>query len=245
MCEKNMHLERRPSWLVAIPNIRCHLRRRALDLPDGRNDWTSIYEVHVTDKNAKSRLESKSGARSRLIHHTLSGNPQMVTIDNLWDEPVESEPAPHLAVNPVTSSEDPLFLQSDSDNEGRTGGAASRQSKAPDDIGALFDVDNDEENGQLSNVTYEQLRKDALSGGKLPDDAPSGGENQGAHEDPPEEGSILKSKSNKKDEDASTKRTIPKLNEELLLSEKGIPALIKDARQWKPKGKGHEASSFR
>ena len=170
----------------------------------------------------------------------------MATIDNLWDEPVESEPAPHLVGNLVTSSEDPLFLQSDSDNEDRMGTAVSQQSKAPDDIGALFDVDDDEENGRLSSVTYEQLRKDALSGGKVLDDGPSSGENQRATEDPPDEATSVKSKSNKKDEDegaASTKRTIPKLNEELLLSEKGIRALIKEAKQWRPRGKGHEASS--
>lgn len=173
----------------------------------------------------------------------------MATIDDLWDEPIESEPAPHLAVNPVTSSEDPLFLQSDSDNEGRMAAAGSRQSKAPDDIGALFDVnddDDDDGNGQLSNVTYEQLRKDASSGGKVSSDRPSDEENQGAKEDPPKEGLTVNFKSNKGDDGspASTKRKIPKLNEELLLSEKGIPALIKDAKRWQPKGKGHEASCF-
>ena len=166
----------------------------------------------------------------------------MATIDTLWDEPIESEPAPHLAKNPVTPSEDPLFLQSDSDNElgGRTDAAGSRPSKAPEDIGALFDVDDDEENGQLSNVTYEQLRKDALSGGKVADDGSSSGGAEDAHSKGP---STDKFKADKKDEDgnaASTKRKIPKLDEELLLSEKGIPALIKDAKRWQPKGKGHE-----
>lgn len=172
----------------------------------------------------------------------------MATIDNLWDEPVDSEPAPHLAANPATSSEDPLFLQSDSDNEGRAG-VESRPSKAPDDIRALFDVDDDDENGQLSNVTYEQLRKDALSGGRVPDHGTSGPgtEDQGVGEDPPKDGSTARPKSNQKGEEgssASTKRTITKLNEELLLSDKGIQALIKDAKRWQPKGKGHEASYF-
>ena len=162
----------------------------------------------------------------------------MATIDDLWDEPIESEPAPHLATKPATS-EDPLFLQSDSDNEGGAGAAGPSRSKAPDDIGALFDVDDDDENGQLSNVTYEQLRKDAQSGGKVPDDGLLSEGDQGADEGP----SAGKSKPNKKDEaggDGSTKRTIPKLDEELLLSQRGIPALIKDAKQWQPKGKGHE-----
>lgn len=168
----------------------------------------------------------------------------MATIDDLWDEPVESEPAPHLVENPATSTERPLFLQSDSENEETAGTAGSRPSKAPDDIGALFDIDDDDENGQLSNVTYEQLRKDALSGGQVPDDGSSGGEGQGTKEGSPKEGSTAKSKSNEKGEDGSTKRTIPKLNEELLLGEKGIPALIKDAKRWRPKGKGHEVNCF-
>ena len=171
----------------------------------------------------------------------------MATIDNLWDEPVESEPAPHLSANPIISSEDPLFLQSESDNEGRRATAGPRPSKAPDDIGTLFDVGDDDENGQLSNVTYEQLRKDALSGGKASDDDPSNGENQGTKEGPLKGGSTVDPRSNKKGEDgssANTKRTIPKLNEELLLSYKGIPALIEDAKRWRPKGKGHEASCF-
>lgn len=167
----------------------------------------------------------------------------MANIDNLWDDPVESEAAPHLVANPMTSSEDPLFLQSDSDNEGGKDAARSRLSKAPDDIGALFDVDDDE-SGQLSNVSYEQLRKDALSGRKVPDDGPSGGENQGIEEDPPKEGSAVKSKKGEDGDTAGTKRTIPKLDEGLLLSEKGIRALIKDTKRWRPKGKGHEASSL-
>jgi replication fork protection complex subunit Csm3/Swi3 len=163
----------------------------------------------------------------------------MTTIDDLWDEPVESEPAPSLAKKPV-ASEDPLFLQSDSDNEGGTGAAGP--SRAPDDIEALFDVDDDDENGQLSNVTYEQLRRDAQSGGKA-HDGPADGD-QGAEEDPSKGALNAKSKSNKGEDggNENTKRTIPRLDEGLLLSEKGIPALIKDAKQWRPKGKGHEVS---
>jgi replication fork protection complex subunit Csm3/Swi3 len=171
----------------------------------------------------------------------------MATIDNIWDEPLESEPAPHLTENLVTTSEDPLFLQSDSDNEGRTGAAGPRPSKAPDDIGALFDVDDDDnESGRLSSVTYEQLQKDVLSGGRVPDDGPSSGGNQGTKEVPSKAVSTSKSKSGKNSEEntASSKRTIPKLDEELLLSQKGIPALIKDAKQWQLKGKGHEVSYF-
>lgn len=165
----------------------------------------------------------------------------MATIDDLWDEPVESEPASHLATKPATS-EDPLFLQSDSDNEGGTGAAGSRPSKAPDNIGALFEVDGDDEDGQLSNITYEQLRKDALSGGKVPDDEPLG---EGANEGPSKGVSATNSRSDKKDEggdEGATKRTIPKFDEGLLLSDKGIPALTKDAKRWRPKGKGHEVS---
>lgn len=163
---------------------------------------------------------------------------QMATIDDLWDEPIESEPTPHPTTKPATS-EDPLFLQSDSDNEGGAGAAGPSRSKAPDDIGALFEIDDDDENGQLSNVTYEQLRKDAQSGGAVPDDGPLNEGDQGAMEEP----STGKSKS--KDEagnNETTKRRIPKLDEELLLSPKGIPALIKDAKHWEPKGKGHEVS---
>lgn len=169
----------------------------------------------------------------------------MAAIDSLWDEPIESEPA-HPAVTPAVSSEDPLFLRSDSDDEGGTGVSRSRPSKAPEDIGALFDVDDDE-NGQLSNVTYEQLRKDALSGGNPPDDDPSSRGDQEAEEGPSEGVSGAKSTLNKKNDEgnaAGTKRTIPKLDEELLLSEKGIPALIKDAKRWRPKGKGHEVSYY-
>jgi len=194
----------------------------------------------VTDKNAKSRpfLRVASDDPELTYLSQDSSDLLMATIDDLWDEPVESEPAPHLAAKPATS-EDPLFLQSDSDNEGGAGAAGSRQSKAPDDIGALFEVDDDDENGQLSNVTYEQLREDALSGGKVPDEGPSNeGENEGS--------STAKSRLNKKDDDGdkvTTRRTIPKLDEALLLSERGIPALIKDAKRWRPKGKGHEVCS--
>jgi len=167
----------------------------------------------------------------------------MATIDDLWDEPIESEPTPHLVTKPATS-EDPLFLQSDSDNEGGAGATGSRPSKAPDDIGALFEVDDDDENGQLSNVTYEQLRKDALSGGKVPDDGPSNEGDEGAKEDTSKGALAAKSKKGEDEDRQTTKRTIPKLDEGLLLSEKGIPALIKDAKRWRPKGKGHEVGYF-
>ena len=163
----------------------------------------------------------------------------MATLDDLWDEPIESEPVPRPTTKSVTS-EDPLFLQSDSDHEGGTGPSTSR---APDDIEALFDVDDDDENGRLSNVTYEQLRKDAQSGGRVPDEGPSNGADQGTEEGPPDGASTAKSQLDKKGDGGdgeNTKRTIPKLDEGLLLSEKGIPALIKDAKGWQPKGKGHE-----
>jgi len=166
----------------------------------------------------------------------------MATIDDLWAESVESEPAPRLTMQPVPS-EDPLFLQSDSGNEGGTGATRPPPSKAPDNIGALFDVDGDDGDGQLSHVTYEQLRKDAQSGGNIPDDGPSNEGNQGTQEGLPKGVSTAKPQSNKKGEGEdgeNTKRTIPKLDEELLLSNKGIPALIKDAKRWQPKGKGHE-----
>ena len=170
----------------------------------------------------------------------------MATIDDLWDEPVESESAPRPTTKPVTS-EDPLFLQSDSDNEGGTGAAGRSKSRAPDDIEALFAVDDDDENGQLSNVTYEQLRKDAQSGGEVADDGPSNEGNQGTQDGPQDGASTAKSQSNKKGEGGdgeNVKRTIPKLDEGLLLSDKGIPALIKDAKRWQPKGKGHEVGWF-
>jgi len=168
----------------------------------------------------------------------------MTTIDDLWDEAVESEPAPHLTTKTVTSG-DPLFLQSDSDNEGGAGAAGPPPSKAPDDIVALFEVDDDDENGQLSNVTYEQLRKDAQSGGRVPDDGPLNEGDQGTGEGSSKGASSAKSKLKKKGEEGdgeTTKRTVPKLDEELLLGDKGIPALIKDAKRWRPKGKGHEVS---
>ena len=198
----------------------------------------------MTDKNAKARPFLRVAFDDPELTR-LSQDPfdlLMATIDDLWDEPVESEPAPHLAAKPVTS-EDPLFLQSDSDNEGGAGAVGPQPSKAPDDIGALFEVDDDDENGQLSNVTYEQLREDALSGGKVAADGLSNEGNEGGNEGP----STAKSRLNMKDDDGdkvTTKRTIPKLDEALLLSERGIPALIKDAKRWRPKGKGHEVCCF-
>lgn len=165
----------------------------------------------------------------------------MATIDDLWDQPVESEPAPRLATKPA-AFEGPLFLQSDSENEG----GPSLPRKAPDDIGALFEVDDDDNEGEhLSNVTYEQLRKDAQLGGKVPDDGPLDEGNQENEEALLRGASTAEPKLGKKGgggDGENTKGTIPKLDEELLLSDKGIPSLIKDAKHWQPKGKGHEVS---
>ena len=39
----------------------------------------------------------------------------------------------------------------------------------------------------------------------------------------------------------SKRKPIPRLDETLLLSSDGFPALMKEAKKFKPKGKGHEA----
>lgn len=155
----------------------------------------------------------------------------MATIDDIWDEPLAPASPPRRTNSNDDASKNPLFLDSDSDNE-------VGASKVPEEINDLFnDLDTPDE--QIQGITptldLDALRRAASAKHGLTSTPyeilPSSSPHK--ERDDNDKG---------KDEEEPTKKrkTIPRLDEGRLLSPNGIPALMKEAKKFKIKGKGHE-----
>jgi len=154
----------------------------------------------------------------------------MTTIDDIWDEPL-APASPPRQTSSNDASKNPLFLDSDSDNE-------VGASKIPEEINDLFndlDAPDEEVQGITPTLDLDALRRAASAKHGLtstpyeilPSSSPhkEGGGNDKV-----------------KDEEEGTKKrkTRPRLDEGRLLSPNGIPALMEEAKKFKIKGKGHE-----
>lgn len=190
-------------------------------------------------------------------------------LDDIWDEPLAPSPprtAPAAASAPGSPARPSqgarkrttLFLSSDSEGEG-AGGAATKghyrprtPKKVPKDIEALFDdlddvpADDDDAPGELAPaLDLDALRRQADARHArappltpheiLPSSSPSrdvddgnGGGKKGKDDDDDELGGKKK------------RKPLPKLDEARLLGPQGFPALVKQAKEFKPRGKGHE-----
>ena len=188
-------------------------------------------------------------------------------ISTIWDEPADTSssrtPATevHEDVHDVETQpqsktrRSTLFLSSDSEGEGPAKDSANyskkKKSKGQPDIDALFaDLDNDTPDDPdtafdelAPSLDLDALRRQAdeknarniasksnasLQNGSIDDDV--GGKEGG------------KSKTGK-DEEKAKRKTLPKLDETRLLGPDGFPALLKQAKEFKTRGKGHEVSS--
>jgi replication fork protection complex subunit Csm3/Swi3 len=178
----------------------------------------------------------------------------MASIDDIWDEPL-APPSPkqmdkggdddgngvendasHRSVNRSRST---LFLDSDSENE--TGSAV----KPPADIEDLFKELDDtpiEELQITPSLDLDALRHAAnaeqAKNPRTPYEILSGSS-------PHKEGALGNDKNEDKDKEkgeTKMRKTIPRLDEGRLLGPNGIPALMKEAKKFKIKGKGHEVS---
>ncbi|KAI0721057.1 replication fork protection component Swi3-domain-containing protein [Cerioporus squamosus] len=191
----------------------------------------------------------------------------MASLADIWDTPAESAstiPAP--PPNPPTFDDDDevvltsnakrrprstLFLDSDSDNDAAptsSKGAhyASKPSSSKNDIDAFFEDLEDEPESTFKQLA-PSLDVDAL---KRRADAqlaltphqilPSSSPPRDLGDD--EDGK--KAKGGKKAKDGLAKRKRKNLDEGTLVGPDGFPALVKQAKHFKPKGKGHELSDL-
>ncbi|GJE87165.1 Swi3-domain-containing protein [Phanerochaete sordida] len=193
-------------------------------------------------------------------------------LDDIWDEPLtqsppRSAPAGDAATPPPRSPakrrRTNLFLASDSEGENDASAnqptyRARTPKKAVPDIDALFDDidadvggEDDDGLGELAPaLDLDQLRRQAEARHArgppltpheiLPSSSPTR-----ELEDDAEGGAGAGGK--KKDGDGlegNKKRKIAKLDDARLLGSNGFPALIKQAKGFKPRGKGHEVSDL-
>ncbi|KZT09497.1 Swi3-domain-containing protein [Laetiporus sulphureus 93-53] len=179
-----------------------------------------------------------------------------VALANIWDDPVvqspravSSPPSDHddrlqPSDRPAKRPRTTLFFESDSEEEAtppvarRTGQSTAYRSE----IDAMFDNLDDEPIHDLPPaLDLDALRReeDAKNARTLAKSSPldlTGSSHKGAR------------KKGEDDEDASKekkeRKQLPKLDASRLLGPDGFPALIKHAKTFKPKGKGHEADDL-
>ncbi|KIM28752.1 hypothetical protein M408DRAFT_23414 [Serendipita vermifera MAFF 305830] len=160
-------------------------------------------------------------------------------MEDIWDEPATvSASIPH---------NEPLFLPSDDEEPPQRTKAARPKprnaqkstNEAVDDVlGDMFDdlLDGDEVNERPNMEAL--LAKRAKNASKATNQTEDGTndfkDTKDASTQPNEE----------KDGAPKGRRTIAKVDDERLLGERGFPALIKEAKKFKPKGKGHEAEDL-
>lgn len=162
------------------------------------------------------------------------------TLDSIWDFPAENSTTQRSPPRDP-SKRSTLFLNSDTEDEAPTtpapqAGSSSMNNKAL--IDAMFDdLDDEEETLQFAPaLDVEALRREAdARNAKLLSQRPIMSSSPIRElGDPLNEGETKGKKGKKK------RPPPPKLDETLLLSSEGFPALIKEAKKFKPKGKGHE-----
>ncbi|KAK7693523.1 hypothetical protein QCA50_003091 [Cerrena zonata] len=163
-------------------------------------------------------------------------------LESIWDLPVENSPVRRSP----PSNRSSLFLNSGSEDEDEAPKpsapkSSSSKSKNKALIDAMFDdLDDDPDDAFAPALDVDALRREAdernakllsqrsILSSSPPrdiDDASKETENLGKNGKP-------------------KRKPPPKLDESKLLSEEGFPALIKEAKKFKPRGKGHEASDL-
>ncbi|PSR76039.1 hypothetical protein PHLCEN_2v8701 [Hermanssonia centrifuga] len=175
-----------------------------------------------------------------------------MSLDEIWDEPVSNSPRPASSARPSPSKRrrTTLFLSSDEDNDDAPATTHYRKrtpEKRPE-IEALFDTLDDEDDvfgGLAPSLDLDTLRKQAESHAAknpsltphaiLPSSSPP--RDIG---DEKEDGDQNKSKGKGNKDGLHKRKPIPRLDEARLLGPDGFPALVKQAKYFKPRGKGHE-----
>lgn len=181
----------------------------------------------------------------------------VMSLDDIWDEPVASPPKPPPAganSSPQKRPRQPLFLaDSDSDYERPPKRPTPAPPPARSDVDALFeDLDKD---GEDDDLTYKPLApaldlgrlakeaeaRHARAGQTAPSQTLAGGSKTGAAAKDVFGKDEGKGKSG--DGEKKGRKVLPKLDEERLVGPDGFPLLIKEIKGFKPNGKGNEVHS--
>lgn len=180
-----------------------------------------------------------------------------VALDDIWDAPAQPPsrertpaaiivdddlPGPSPAKRPRTR----LFLSDSEDDSPRKPATPrpSASSKQVDPaINALFDdLDDDDAPVQLApSLDMDALRRQAAArhAARIPASTPR----EIMSSSPPRDGDMDEDGGTRKKDNADgekKRKPLPKLNEARLLGPDGFPALVKQTKGFKPKGKGHE-----
>lgn len=179
-------------------------------------------------------------------------------LDDIWDAPIVEQPTRAASAalgSPSTRSSPPkrrrtnLFLSSGSEDEGPP--PPRKEKSAPKkvpDIDALFDdLDDDGDLNIAPALDLDQLRKQAdakyvkPSGAKrsaLPDSQPD--------KDGDGEGGTDKEKNGEGEggDGQKKRKPIARLDEARLIGPSGFPALAQQAKEFQPRGKGHEVCTL-
>ncbi|KAG8829587.1 hypothetical protein FRC17_006355 [Serendipita sp. 399] len=158
-------------------------------------------------------------------------------MEDMWDEPA-------TVLSTASRHQEPLFLPSDEESQPlpseRSRSKTTVTSGANKDSNSFIaDLMDDliDKNGAGSHTLEAQLSSRAKNALKEKERPRENGDNKNTPNDAlreEEEGTNDKPK----------RRVIAKVDDERLLGERGFPALIKEAKKFKPKGKGHEAEDL-
>ncbi|KAH9063301.1 replication fork protection component Swi3-domain-containing protein [Lactarius vividus] len=169
-------------------------------------------------------------------------------VDHIWDLPLEHSPATTTDPAPTNTSNQPLFLPSDDEGEA----AATTQPSANNDpdIDALFDgIDDLDEFAPALDLDALRREADArntrLVRAEISASIPTiqlstttSTTKSGDGQKGPLDGG------DENDDGKKKRKPIAKLDEARLLGKNGLPQLVKDTKNFKPKGKGHEAADL-
>ncbi|KAG8766935.1 hypothetical protein FRC15_006006 [Serendipita sp. 397] len=161
-------------------------------------------------------------------------------MEDMWDEPATVLSAPGR-------TQEPLFLQSDEESQPRplernrsTTTEKNRTSNANRDansfVADLMDdlIDTNSADAHASGAQSSSRAKSVLKGSNGPKESENN--KRGPNDASREENDML--------DDKPKRRVIAKVDDERLIGERGFPALIKEAKKFKPKGKGHESEDL-
>ncbi|KAI0736771.1 replication fork protection component Swi3-domain-containing protein [Fomitopsis betulina] len=180
-----------------------------------------------------------------------------LALEDIWDAPAEEVPRRSSSPIDLTANASPrrgskrprstLFLDSDSEDEGH--GQPARKSAAPparkSDIDAMFDnldAEPDASDGDLPpalNLDALRRQEDAKNAQRYKKPSALDLDGPEANGDA---GGDAKGKDGGKEK--QKRKPLPRLDEARLLGQDGLPALVKQAKTFKPKGKGHEATDL-
>lgn len=184
-------------------------------------------------------------------------------INDIWDLPLENNPVNNPAGQGPTSSprasNPPLFLPSDDEEDAAPNTTANARNDANNpDIDALFEGldDVDDSFQELAPaLDLDALRREAdarnvpavraeLGAANIPAAEPSTSTAAAAAKTKANGGrggGVLDGLDGDGEDDGQKKRKpLPKLDETRVLGKDGFPQLLKDTKNFKPKGKGHE-----